>query len=181
VKRLGAIIAGGKAIRFGSDKAAAMLNGRALIDHVADGLRKQVDHLIVVGREWPGLESIKDLPSAGLGPLGGINAALQYAQKNGFDEVVTAGCDVLPVPEFQRERLDGYAIYVDGHYLFGVWPVELAPVLEKHLPGQNNLSMRNWIAAIDAQAIDPADTFQNLNTPLDVAHYAAQNSTFGLR
>jgi molybdenum cofactor guanylyltransferase len=120
LKRLGAIIAGGKATRFGGDKAAAMLNGRPLIDHVVEGLRKQVDHLIVVGREWPGLESVSDLPSADLGPLGGINAAFQYAQKNGFDEVMTAGCDVLPVPDFQRERLDGQANYIEGHYLLGV-------------------------------------------------------------
>ncbi|MFM2236672.1 MAG: MobA-like transferase domain, partial [Pseudomonadota bacterium] len=39
MKRLGAIIAGGKATRFGSDKAAAQLNGRPLIEHVAYGLR----------------------------------------------------------------------------------------------------------------------------------------------
>lgn len=181
MKRLGAIIAGGKATRFGGDKAAAILNERPLIDHVVERLRKQVDHLIVVGREWPGLESVNDLPSAGLGPLGGVNAALQYAQQYGFDEVVTAGCDVLPVPEFQRERLDGYAIYIDGHYLFAVWPVELAPVLEKHLSGQNNLSMRNWIAAINARPIDSPETFENLNTPSDVAQYAAQSSDFGLR
>lgn len=181
MKRLGAIIAGGKATRFGSDKAAANLNGRPLIEHVMEGLRKQVDRLIVVGRDWPGLESVSDLPSAGLGPLGGLNAALQFAQLNGFDEVVTAGCDVLPVPEFRSERLDGYAIYVDGHYLFGVWPVELAPLLQRRLSGQSNLSMRNWIAAIDAHPINCPVVFQNLNTPSDVAHFAAQNSTFGLR
>ena len=181
MKRIGAIIAGGKATRFGGDKAAAMLNGRPLIEHVMEGLRKQVDQLIVVGREWPGLESVSDLPSADLGPLGGLNSALQYAQQNGFDEVVTAGCDVLPVPEFQRERLDEYAIYVDGHYLFGVWPVELAPILEKYMASQTNLSMRNWIEAIDAHPINCPVAFQNLNTPQDVAHYAAQNSTFGLR
>lgn len=179
--RLGAIIAGGKAKRFGGDKAAAMLDGRPLIEHVADGLRKQVEHVIVVGREWPRLESVSDLPSAGLGPLGGINAALQYAQQNGFDEVVTAGCDVLPVPEFQRERLDEHATYVDGHYLFGVWPVELAPILERHLSGQNNFSMRHWIAAIDAHAINSATTFYNLNTQSDFAQYAAQKPVLGVR
>lgn len=181
MKRLGAIIAGGKATRFGGDKAAAMLNGRPLIDHVVEGLRKQVDHLIVVGREWPGMESVGDLPSPDFGPLGGMNSALHYAQKNGFDEVVTAGCDILPVPEFQREWLDRQAIYVDGHYLFGIWSAELAPILEKHLSVQNNLSMRNWIAAIDARPIELAGIFQNFNTPSDLAQFAAQNSTFGLR
>jgi len=41
--------------------------------------------------------------------------------------------------------------------------------------------MRNWIAAIDAHPIELADIFQNLNTPSDLAQFAAQNSTFGLR
>jgi molybdopterin-guanine dinucleotide biosynthesis protein A len=96
MRRLGAIIAGGKATRFGSDKAAASLNGTALIEHVADGLRDQVDKLIVCGRAWPGMDWVEDRPFADMGPLGGLNAALHYAQQNGFDEVVTAGCDVVP-------------------------------------------------------------------------------------
>lgn len=158
-----------------------MLNGRPLIEHVAEGLRKQVDQLIVVGREWPGCEFIHDLPSAGLGPLGGLNAALHYAQHNGFDEVATAGCDVLPVVEFPHIRPDGKAVYVEGHYLFGVWPVELAPVLDKHLSGQGNYSIRNWIATIEACAINVAGAFHNLNTASDMAQYAAQKPNLGIR
>ena len=91
MKRLGAIIAGGKATRFGADKAAALLHGQPLMEHVADGLRDQVDKLIVCGRAWPGMDWIEDRPFADMGPLGGLNAALHYAQQNGFDEVVTAG------------------------------------------------------------------------------------------
>jgi molybdenum cofactor guanylyltransferase len=180
VKRLGAIIAGGNATRFGGDKAAAILDGRPLIEHVARALRKQVDLLIVVGREWPGMVSVGDMPSAGLGPLGGLNAALHFAQQNGFGEVVTAGCDVLPVPEFPRGPLDGKAIYVDGHYLFGVWPAGLAPILDKHLSDQDNLSMRHWIAACGAHAFDASIPLHNLNMPSDVAQYAAQNVALGV-
>ena len=176
MRRLGAIIAGGKAARFGGDKAGAILNGRPLIEHVADGLRGQVDRLILCGREWPGFDCVEDRPSADMGPLGGLNAALYYAQQNRFDEVATAGCDVLPVAEFPRELTDGKAIYIDGHYLFGVWPVQLAPLLDRHLSKQTNLSMRHWIAGIDARAIRSGETFHNLNTPLDVAEYATQRS-----
>lgn len=174
MRRLGAIIAGGKATRFGSDKAAAMLDGRPLIEHVADGLRGHVDRLILCGRQWPGFDCLEDRPAADMGPLGGLNAALYYAQQNGFDEVVTAGCDVLPVAKFPGELTDGKAIYIDGHYLFGVWPVGLAPLLDRHLSQQTNLSMRHWIAQIDARAIRFGEAFRNLNTPLDVAEYAAQ-------
>jgi molybdopterin-guanine dinucleotide biosynthesis protein A len=176
VKRLGAIIAGGKATRFGSDKAAALLNGRPLIEHVADGLREQVDRLIVCGRTWPGMEWVDDTPFSDMGPLGGLNAALLYAQQNGFDCVVTAGCDVVPVPEWPRNLHDDRAFYIDGHYLFGLWPVALAPVLDKHLRNQEDLSMRRWIALSGAQAITSADVFHNLNTPLELAQYAAQQT-----
>lgn len=181
MKRLGAIIAGGKATRFGSDKAAALLNGRPLIDHVADGLRKQVDALIVCGREWPDMDWTEDRPFPDMGPLGGLNAALQYAQQKGFDEVMTAGCDVVPVAKFPRHLYDGCAVYIDRHYLFGLWPVALAPVLEKHLHNQDCLSMRSWIAATGAQAIISTDVFHNLNTPLELAQYAAQHSNIGIR
>ena len=174
MRRLGAIIAGGKATRFGGDKAAALLDGRPLIEHVADGLRGQVDRLVLCGREWPGFDCLEDRPSADMGPLGGLNAALCYAQQNGFDEVATAGCDVLPVAEFPDERPDRKAIYVDGHYLFGVWPAGLAPLLDRHLSQQTNLSMRHWIAEIDARAIRSGEAFHNLNTPSDVAKYAAR-------
>ena len=181
MKRLGAIIAGGKATRFGSDKAAAMLNGRPLIEHVADGLRSQVDKLIVCGRAWPEMDWIDDYPFPDMGPLGGLNAALHYAQQNGFDEVLTAGCDVVPVAQFPMERPDECAIYIDGHYLFGLWPVALAPVLQEHLRDRDNLSMRGWIAAIDAQAITSTQIFHNLNAPEQLSQYAAQQSNIGIR
>jgi molybdopterin-guanine dinucleotide biosynthesis protein A len=181
MRRLGAIIAGGKATRFGGDKAAALLDGRPLIEHVADGLRGQVEKLIACGCEWPGMECVQDRPSPGMGPLGGLNAALHYAQQEGYDVVATSGCDVLPVPDFPCELLPGNAVFVEGHYLLGLWPVGLASVLDAHLSGQNNLSMRYWIAEIGARPIDTSAAFHNLNTPSDVAQYAAQISTFGVR
>jgi molybdopterin-guanine dinucleotide biosynthesis protein A len=181
MRRLGAIIAGGKATRFGSDKAAALLNGRPLIEHVADGLRKQVDKLIVCGRVWPGMDCVEDNPFPDMGPLGGLNAAFRYAQQNGFEEVVTAGCDVVPVAHFPEEHTYEGAIYIDGHYLFGVWPVALAPILEQHLRNQDDLSMRSWIAITGAQAITSADVFHNLNTPRELAQYAAQRSNIVIR
>jgi molybdopterin-guanine dinucleotide biosynthesis protein A len=116
-----------------------------------------------------------------MGPLGGLNAALQYAQQYGFDAVVTAGCDVVPVPELPRALPKGHAVYIDGHYLFGVWPVALAPVLDSHLRNQDDLSMRHWISLCGAQAIASTDIFHNLNTPLELAQYAAQQSQMGIR
>jgi molybdopterin-guanine dinucleotide biosynthesis protein A len=126
------------------------------------------------------MDWVDDTPFADMGPLGGLNAALQYAQQNGFDAVLTAGCDVVPVPELPRNLPNGRAVYIDGHYLFGLWPVALAPVLDRHLRNQDNLSMRSWIAVSGAQSVITKVALHNLNTPLDLAQYAAQQSQMGV-
>ncbi len=178
MKLLGAIIAGGASRRFGGDKGAALLNGRALIDHVRDALVPQVDAMVIVGRKWPGIEMLSDRPAPDLGPLGGLNAALHAAQQNGFDAVVTAGCDVLPVPVFHRHPgLDPGSSFLAGvvadQPLFGVWPAGLAEDLEAHLTTQTDHSMRHWIAVSGAREV-PCDTpFHNLNTRADFALYSA--------
>jgi molybdenum cofactor guanylyltransferase len=172
VKLLGAIIAGGGSRRFGGDKAAALLNGRALIDHVADALRPQVDALIVCGRDLPGLDSVADRPTADMGPLGGLCAALHYAAQHKYDAVLTAGCDVLPVPDL-RALVRPTATVVKNHWLFGYWPVALAPALDHHLATQSDRSMRHWIAVSGAREIDCDVAFHNLNTRDDFALYCA--------
>jgi molybdenum cofactor guanylyltransferase len=169
MKLLGAIIAGGKATRFGGDKAAALLNGKALIEHVADALRPQVGALIICGRDWPGLTAVADRPAAGMGPLGGLCAALHYGAEQGFDAVMTAGCDVLPVPALNPE--DGTAV-IANHYLFGIWPAVLAPRLDHHLSTETNHSMRHWIATSGAQEVPSNMQLHNLNTPADFLLYS---------
>ena len=175
MKRLGAIIAGGQSLRFGGDKGAALLNGIALIDHVANALRPQVDALIIVGREWSGLVSIADAPAPRLGPLGGLNAALTYAQTNGYDEVITAGCDTLPIPNNLLSLLTGVPSVVAEHYLIGRWPSNLASALVEHLASQSDRSMRGWLAACAAQMIPVPQPFYNLNAPEALAAFAANS------
>ena len=64
---LGAILGGGQSSRFGSDKALALHQGRALIDHALEALRPHVSALVVVGRDWQGVARVDDLPEPGLG------------------------------------------------------------------------------------------------------------------
>ncbi|WP_341786370.1 molybdenum cofactor guanylyltransferase [Sphingomonas vulcanisoli] len=71
MKTLGAVLAGGKSSRFGSDKAQALLLGRTLLDHALEFLRSQCDAVAVVGREYEGALSIADWPAPDKGPLGG--------------------------------------------------------------------------------------------------------------
>ena len=169
---LGAIIAGGQARRFGADKAAALLGGKPLLEHVVDALRPQVEALVVVGRDWPGLDVVADRPPGAVGPLAGLNAALHHARISGLDGVLSAGCDTLPVPTDLAARLVGAPpAYLEGHFLFGWWPTSLAGLIEIHLGEDNDRSLRGWIARCSAQAIPVSAALYNLNTPADLARY----------
>lgn len=172
MRLLGAIIAGGGSIRFGSDKATAVLDGRPLIEHVAEGLRGQTDHLVVCGCAWPGLASIADWPEPELGPLGGLCAALRHAQANGFDAVLTAGCDVLPIPKSLGQRLLPGPACIDGQRLLGLWPAALQPLLEGHLRSSDDRSIRSWVTLCGAREVRVAEDLYNLNTPADLERLA---------
>jgi len=131
---LGAILAGGQARRFGSDKAHALYKGTRLIDHVAASLGAQCERLIVVGRNEADFTCIPDRPEPGLGPLGGLNAALHYAQDNGIDQVLSAGVDIpdavgapLPVtaPRLSRHnRSSGCGPHPWRQFWHPIWPME---------------------------------------------------------
>jgi molybdenum cofactor guanylyltransferase len=173
MKRLGAIIAGGQSRRFGSDKAAVLIEGKALIDHVAGGLRPQVDALVVVGREWPGLISIPDRPNPQMGPLGGLCGAMHYAQQEGFDLVLTTGCDTLPVADYSKLGDAPVPAVVLGQRLSGIWPISLAGQLEAHLLAQTNWSVRHWMAICGAVEVDLEMEFHNLNRTSDLDSFKA--------
>lgn len=167
---LGAILAGGQSRRFGSDKGSAMLGGRALIDHVAKGLRDHCDAIVILGRKWLGIEALEDRPSPDLGPLGGLNAALHAAQHKGFDAVLLAPCDVLPVWIPPRNAFG--PIVIAEHPLCGLWPAALAASLDTYLAASSDRSMRSWIAASGAVVMPAAGPFHNLNTRADFMLYA---------
>ncbi|MVZ96545.1 molybdenum cofactor guanylyltransferase [Sphingorhabdus sp. IMCC26285] len=172
MKILGAILAGGKSTRFGSDKAAAVLNNLPLIENVANALRNQVDELIVCGREWPNMRCITDRPVGDKGPLGGLNAALHFARDGGFDYVFSVGCDVLPIPQMPKMTDPNMACFVEDHFLFGLWPASLAPELDWHLEQQTNYSMRHWIETIGARPLPSQTTYFNINRPSDLIYAA---------
>ncbi len=169
---LGAVIAGGAARRFGADKGAALLNGVALIDHVAHTLRPQVDALVIIGRKWPDVAHLEDYPAPALGPLGGLNAALRHAAAHGYQTVLTAGCDTLPLPPNLVDVLCDAPAVIAGAYLFGHWPAALGDALHRHLMSQPDKSMRCWIEQAGAKSVPAPQAFVNINSPQDLADYA---------
>jgi molybdopterin-guanine dinucleotide biosynthesis protein A len=174
VRILGAVIAGGQSSRFGSDKAFAMLDGRPLIAHVLSSLGAQVDELIVCGRALAGYASLPDYPSAGLGPLGGIAAALRQAASCGFDAVAASACDTPHLPPDLVERLGEQApAYVASSPVTGFWPTSLWTELERHMATTQDLSIRAWARRVGAAPVDFDTDIPNINTPDDLARHAA--------
>jgi molybdenum cofactor guanylyltransferase len=168
MKLLGAILAGGRSRRFGSDKAMAQFEGRSLLDHVVDSLRPQVDTLIVAGREWPGLESVTDLPEPGLGPLGGLAGALDYAERNGFDAVLSSGCDLLGIPANLSAQLGEAPAIVDDQPLLGLWPAHLAQSLAEWLANPQNRSVYRFADHVSAKRVQLSTSVRNANRPEDL-------------
>jgi len=165
---LGAVIAGGKSTRFGSDKALAKLRGRTLIDQVADTLAAQTAEVIVVGREHDGLTGIPDTPAPGLGPLGGIAAALVEAQARGYSAVLTAPCDAYDLPDDLRERLYPYPAYVANLPVVGLWPAYAAADALAILESDAKHSIKGFAARISARAVQLPRDPANINTAADL-------------
>ena len=80
-----AILAGGRATRFGGlDKGAVIVQGRSILDRQLTALTQVTDDILYVGAKPPAeyrdlLREVPDL-RPGLGPLGGLDAALGAAR-----------------------------------------------------------------------------------------------------
>ncbi len=165
---LAAILAGGQASRFGSDKAAAQIDGRALIDHVALALRPQADALIIVGRKWADAICVADAPKPGLGPLGGLAGALDYGTSNGFDFVLTSSCDVLGLPNTLLELLLPAPAVVETNPLVGLWPSSVLPALLAWIEAEPRRSMYGFADHIGARRVALENPLVNINRPADL-------------
>ncbi len=168
MKVLGAILAGGKARRFGADKALALYNGVRLIDHVLAALRPQVDAVVTVGREFPELQSTPDRPGPDMGPLAGLAGALAFAQAGGFDAVISAGVDSLGLPADLVEQLSPAPAYLDIQPVVGLWPVSALPELDRILASDQRHSMLSFIGRIGARAVRLDVPPANINTAADL-------------
>jgi molybdenum cofactor guanylyltransferase len=97
----GFVLAGGKSTRMGRDKAALALNGRTLLEHALDVLRKVAGEVCILGPKQlyanHGAPVIEDI-YPGCGPLGGIHAALSQTRTD-FNLIIAIDTPFL-APEF---------------------------------------------------------------------------------
>ena len=198
---LGLVLAGGRSRRFGADKAVALLDGRSLIERVAERAAPQVDFIVINRNEpWPcGFSPpysvlMDEEPSEG--PLSGVLAGLAYGSERGYSHLATFSCDAPFFPHDCVARLMAASIdstasvFVarqDGtlHPTFALMRSDCAPVLASAFA--NGLrSLHGMIRVASAVEVQfprtsegpDGDAFFNINTVNDMEraeHWLSQD------
>jgi molybdopterin-guanine dinucleotide biosynthesis protein A len=88
----GAVLAGGRSSRFGTDKARFVYRGKPLLAHVLNSLAAAAERFIVANSPYPefGVPIVADL-IPGAGSMSGLHSALVHAK---HDWVALAACDL---------------------------------------------------------------------------------------
>jgi len=172
----GAVLAGGRSRRFGSDKAYYRWRGRPLYAHALFALSEAKERFLVAPRNYP-VPTRPDLfPNEG--PLGGLVSALAAA---GSELVAVAPVDAPGLcPAFWRflfsELGSAPAVVVEGEPLIGVWRRSLFPfALKLFLSGERRAGA--LVAALPVRLLSRelvvarfgAEALVNLNRPPDKA------------
>jgi molybdopterin-guanine dinucleotide biosynthesis protein A len=186
---VGVVIAGGRARRFGADKALAELDGRPLIAHVADALAPACSRLAINcasssrAAAWAisrGLPVLPDPLGSPDSPLAGVLAALDWAVAAGADMVATAPCDtpVLPLamPHTHCAALSpaapaAFAATAQGpEPLCALWRASARDIVKARLAA-GRLSVMGALGALGAVPVrfEAAHAFANVNTESDLA------------
>ena len=190
---IGAILAGGRAARFGGgDKGLTRVGGLRILEHVAGVLRAGCAPIVLNANGDParfaalGLPVVPDSLPDRPGPLAGVLAALDWAAAYhpGVEHVVTAPGDTPFLPRDLVARLEaahretGATIVLARsgglpHPVVALWPVALRADLRRALvdEGLRKVGLfldRRRVAHVD-WASEPIDPFFNVNTTTDLA------------
>jgi molybdopterin-guanine dinucleotide biosynthesis protein A len=190
----GLVLAGGRSVRFGGEKAAALLGGRTLLGIALDRLNASCAVTAVSAAEGSqaaalaaGWEApvLHDPPGAPRGPLAGICAGLGWALARGAPLLAVLPCDLPGTPPELFDRLvaaigdaDGAAVArtPDGlQSLCLVARSELHGPLAAMLDRGEHPAVQAWLEAVGAREVAFADAsgFANINTPEDLLRIAA--------
>lgn len=194
---VGVVLAGGEGRRMGpgAPKPLRRLAGRPLVAHVVERLRPQVMDLVIVANESdaalrrlapviadpPDIRALARHEGRRLGPLAGILAGMEWAQKHhphaGW--ILTAPADLPFLPRDLTVRLCGHmhvpepeVLAVRGEHALAVWSVKLACDLRQALLKENVRRVEEFARRHNyAELRWPGDksAFLNVNTPEELA------------
>jgi molybdenum cofactor guanylyltransferase len=166
---LGAVLAGGKAMRFGSDKALAELGGRTLLSRSVDTLSGWCEHVIVTGRSVAPAPTLPDWPRSDMGPLAGLAAALHHARDEGYEAVLSCGVDTPDLPDSLPRLLSPAPACLATQPVIGLWPVALIEIIEPLLlDASQKHSMYRFAELSGARLVEVKNPPTNINSQADL-------------
>ena len=190
---VGLVLAGGRSVRFGGEKAVALLDGRPLLEWAAQRLESvclDVAINVRTGTEAEsvakalGLPTLYDTPGDAAGPLAGVKVGLIWAEEQGARTLAVSPCDapLLPDDLYVRllERAEGGAAMAatsDGRQpLCALWPVAALPVIREALAGGAHPPTWQVLERLGAHKVlfGPPEAFANVNTRDDLAAVEAR-------
>lgn len=190
---VGLVLAGGRSVRFGGEKAVALLEGRPLLAWAAERLQSVCRNVAVnvrLGTEAEtvakalGYTTLHDEPGDALGPLAGVKVGLIWAEQQGAHALAVSPCDAPLLPDDLYVRLleladHGAAMAEtrDGRQpLCALWPVSALPVVRDALAGGAHPPTWQLLERLGAHKVlfEHPEAFANINTRDDLAAVAAR-------
>ena len=183
----GAILAGGKSSRFGTNKAFAKLDGIYIIERVEKVMCSLFRKLIIVADaseqyEYLGHEVFQDIIK-GSGPLGGILTALSVADTKA---VFVVACDMPFINKnlvnymcnLRRDRFDAVLPLIKGkpEPLFAIYSTGCLKLIKNTL-SEGNFKIKAFLSFIKVRYVeedeirkfDPEfNTVININRQIDI-------------
>ena len=110
----GVVLAGGRSVRFGGEKAAALLAGKPLLLWAAQRLQRSCALVAINARPGSeaegiagaaGLPVLHDLAGDAAGPLAGVRVGLAWAKGRGARLLAVSPCDAPLLPDDLFARL----------------------------------------------------------------------------
>ena len=180
----GIILAGGKSLRMGTDKALIEINGQSMIKKAYLLLKDLCDEIILSTTGsyfFKGIKKVSD-EKPGLGPIGGIYSCLK---QSGTDKNLVLAVDIpfvnQDILKFLIENIDNSDVIFPLNELGKIEPLcaiyskSILPAIEKMIQ-QGDFKVQNLKQYINVKTIQISrdqkffdeKLFLNLNTPADL-------------
>lgn len=192
---VGLVVAGGRSVRFGGEKAVAVLQGRPLLLWAARRLQGSCSRVAVNARPGTGAETLAreqgfpvlhDVAGDAAGPLAGVRVGLQWAQAQGAGALAVSPCDAPLLPQDLYPRLlaaaaAGAAVAETPEGvepLCAVWPVSALPAVTAALAQGAHPPTWRVLESLSAAHVrfDDAAAFANINTQAELAALALRHT-----
>ena len=185
----GAVLAGGRSRRMGTNKALLRIDGATIIERVVRTLTKAFDDVIIIANDpapysFPGVRIYPDI-HIGAGSLGGLYTALV---KSRSDHTFVTACDMpfLDIDCINRllsipmGGFDALVPFIGGraHPMHGLYSRRCTEAIEAMIKGEN-LRINSLLENIPVKMLTEADfiglpistSVENVNTEEDLKRH----------